>query len=68
MEALPPLGWGAPYRAAVSLRGGYLLGGARIDPIELESAGYPLGGISYRAPVSCGAGANSYSSGRPSSP
>ena len=34
--------------------------GVRIAPIDLKTAGYHLGGIPYRAPISFSFGANSY--------
>ena len=39
---------------------GYLPGGVRSGPAELETAGYQLGGISYRELLAGGFGANSY--------
>ena len=50
------------------LRVGYLPVGVRSGPIELESAGYQLGGISYRIRLPFGFRGNSYAARRLSIP
>ena len=56
-----------PSRRSI-LRDGYLTGGVRSGPVELQAAGYKLGGIPNRAFSAVGLGAKSYAARWLSSP
>ena len=68
-----PTGYGSTLSRVSDTAQGYSKGriptvGVRCVPIELETAGYLLGGIPYRALLSLGFGADSYAARRLSNP